>query len=250
MQRTGAPAPFLLDTANYRCLECGTLFTNEAAIESHIQKFHAANFGFNCPHCQRSYKDNWHLNRHIITHGFAEGEEPKVVCNLCGKGFRDSLHLNKHQIGGKCLDDPSSDNLADRDNHILCEWTEEPEMLGPPSPFVPSPRRIVLSMAPLLYFCKICGESLSRLKFFTHIPQHFTRLYPKRTAETPVQVKGTFLQQLDDDFDDLPPGACRRCGINKAMVGRIKQSLLELRTLLPTLNTVEQALASTQPIQE
>ena len=242
MQRSGATAPFLLDTANYRCLECGTLFTSESAIEAHIQKFHAANFGFNCPHCQRSYKDNWHLNRHIITHGFAEGEEPKVVCTMCGKGFRDSLHLTKHQTRGRCQDATDPDSLPDRDSHILSEWTEEPELLGPPSPFVPSTRPVALSMVPPLYFCKVCGESLVRLKFSIHVAEHFSRLYPRRTTDTPVQVKGTFLQQLDDDFDDLPAGACRRCGINRTMVGRIKQSLLELRTLLPPTQ-----LVSSQP---
>lgn len=230
MKRSGTntPAPFLLDTANYRCLECGTLFPNESAIESHIQKFHAANFGYNCPHCQRSYKDNWHLNRHIITHGFAEGEETKVVCTLCGKGFRDSLHLSKHQVNGLCLDtnDPGPDST-------LTEWTEEPEVLGPPSPFVPSARPTPLPLLPPFYFCKICGESLLRTKFFQHIPLHFSRLYPKRTQSTPIQIKGTFLQQLDDQFDDLPPGACRRCGINRAMVGRIRQAIRELRSILP-----------------
>lgn len=239
MQRSNSGSnPFLLDTSNYRCLECGTLFTNESSIESHIQKFHSANFGFSCPHCQRSYKDNWHLNRHIMSHGLTDGKDPKVLCTQCGKSFRDSWQLGRHQMGGRCREDieeePTPAEVAEAERVVYTEWTEEAEPPAPRRPFTPCSADIRINTAKLLYFCKICGDFITRIRFYPHVALHFNFVYQQRTDESPVHVTSSFLTQTDDDVESVDtPGKCRRCARNKPAIANIKENLKQLREVLP-----------------
>ncbi|XP_077989731.1 uncharacterized protein LOC144444189 [Glandiceps talaboti] len=55
---------------------------------------HTRTKNMQCKHCEKQFRDKWHLDRHERSH---TGEKP-FVCNTCGKAFSSSTHFKEHQM--------------------------------------------------------------------------------------------------------------------------------------------------------
>ena len=174
-----------------------------------------------------------------MSHGLSDGKDPKVVCTQCGKSFRDSWQLGRHQMGGRCHeeveDEPvPTEIIAETEESVFTEWTEEVEAPIPTRPFAPCTAETKLNPAKLQYFCKICGDLVTRIKFCTHMELHFTYVYLLRTDESPRQVTSTFMSQTEVDSEGYElSGGCRRCARNTQPVTNVKQTLQQLKEILP-----------------
>ncbi|XP_070534559.1 zinc finger protein 37-like [Ptychodera flava] len=58
------------------------------------RKAHARLKKLTCKHCEKQFRDKWHLDRHERSH---TGEKP-FVCGDCGKAFSSSTHFKEHQM--------------------------------------------------------------------------------------------------------------------------------------------------------
>ncbi len=54
--------------------------------------------GFHCELCGKSFKDNWHLNRHLHSHAGVGDNRVHVPfqCAVCDRAFFDQWHLTRH----------------------------------------------------------------------------------------------------------------------------------------------------------
>lgn len=222
-------------------MECGSSFPSPQALDAHMRLVHVP-VAHTCAQCGLSFKDAWHLKRHMFTHGVADSDTPQVknVCVLCNAIFPDSWHLSKHLksheggtismgSGGMMPMPGMAGGVVRRRGRgrprgstaaRMLMRAEMPEWTDPNSPYPPyfadSYRRPPgLKADTMEFYCGICGESLGRSKFSTHSLNHFHDVFEVRrqpgNSEVPLAEPET-------------PGECMAC---KEM-GRKVRTMMEV----------------------
>lgn len=74
------------------CKECGSSFPKRGNLARHIQTVHLKLKPFQCEHCHASFGYKNHLKRHQIVH--QRGGEFK--CKVCNREFKGQLQLTRH----------------------------------------------------------------------------------------------------------------------------------------------------------
>lgn len=186
------------------CMECGSSFPNPQALDAHMRLVHVP-VAHTCGQCGLSFKDAWHLKRHMFTHGVADQDTPQVknVCVLCNAIFPDSWHLSKHlkshevgtiPIGSGGMPLPGMPGVVRRRGRgrprgsgaaARLARMEMPEWSDPSSSFPPYfsdnfRRPPGMKSDNTEFYCGICGESLGRSKFSTHSLNHFHDVFEVR----------------------------------------------------------------------
>ena len=81
-----------MERQKYICENCGASYTSKGALSDH-KKFKHLNEGFLCNECDKRFKNEYHLKRHLGSH-FQE----KKVCRNCGGLFRQ-LKIHQEKCG-------------------------------------------------------------------------------------------------------------------------------------------------------
>ena len=176
-----------------------------------------------CTICTRTFKDNWHLQRHIKTHN----RSPSVQCDKCDKVFNNLFTLNRHQKGKKCKGNPDYEGLKSEDDFAgsfavevprsrsetdIVEWFET--VLLPDTP-APPPATIES------YFCRICGEVMHKDNLGKHIVGHHADLYQTIPEDS---VKLTITRTYA--YAATKPSAnCRMCAQDAKVLDKVKKAL-------------------------
>ncbi|XP_037816722.1 zinc finger protein 708-like [Lucilia sericata] len=76
----------------YQCIQCCKFFPTRFRLKRH-EETHNDIATYNCPHCKRSYRALYNLNRHIRS---AHLEEKGLNCNICSVSFSRADVLKRH----------------------------------------------------------------------------------------------------------------------------------------------------------
>ena len=75
---------------NLLCPHCGRAYHTSCALSNHIRFKHKGG-GNECSICERKFKDNYGLKRHLSSH-----EEKAQHCSICNKNFKNLKEHSKH----------------------------------------------------------------------------------------------------------------------------------------------------------
>jgi len=209
--------PWSEDASNFRCLDCGLVFSTEEAIQAHIVASHSEQPG--CDWQESQPDETWQY----------------------GAGPIEGLEDGDAQL-------PQEEN----DNLVVMDWMEEGTTLIPPTvqytqpapqSFHPRPAYFssAKSMSPhdfrpqgispmviVEYFCKVCGEIVPRIRFCAHISGHFRDIYLPRTNEPARCITGDFIQQGGASRRPAKKEDCRTCSQGGAAIAQLRQTLVSL----------------------
>ncbi|XP_037869865.1 zinc finger protein 773 isoform X1 [Bombyx mori] len=82
-----------------QCAECGKMFSTAKTHRRHIDVVHRGHNKFPCPHCERVYRWNSNLHRHIRSHKAREADE--LYCVTCDKRYSSIATFRQHLTGSK-----------------------------------------------------------------------------------------------------------------------------------------------------
>lgn len=210
--------PWSEDTSNFRCLDCGLVFSTEEAIQAHIAASHSEQSVPSCDWQEPQSDETWQ-------YGVGPGEVPE--------------------------DGETQLPLEENDNLVVMDWTEEGTVLSPPTvQYFPPPQTFhprpayfssTKSMSPhdfrppgispmviVEYFCKVCGEIVPRIRFCAHISGHFRDIYLPRTNEPARCITGDFIQQGGQSRKPVRKEDCRTCSQGGAAIAQLRQTLVSL----------------------
>lgn len=203
--------PWSQDTSNFRCLDCGLVFTTEAAIEAHIQKNHS------------NSKSAFPRNRPYDS-------DPEEQAALPEAGEAGNV-IDWMEEGGQ---EPQSAATAGYSPSVPGGFQPRPAFYpSAGNRAMPSPhdfRPVGLSpMVVVEYFCKVCGEIVPRLRFCVHMSGHFGDIYLPRTGEPPRCIISDFVQQGGAVHRPATRKEdCRTCAQGGPMITKLRQTLTSL----------------------
>ena len=79
----------------YICYVCGLKAPSCSLLKDHIL-IHAAEKGFTCETCNRSFKRQQELNRHTRTVHAENKPKKEITCETCNRSFKRQQELNRH----------------------------------------------------------------------------------------------------------------------------------------------------------
>lgn len=87
---------FHLDSAVFRCTDCGKCFGNKNLLVNHQKMMHAEVVArVKCETCGRKFKSHNFLKQHLYTH---MGDEARIhKCDKCDKAFKTTYRLKDHK---------------------------------------------------------------------------------------------------------------------------------------------------------
>lgn len=196
--------PWNQDASNFRCLDCGLVFTTEEAIETHIQKAHA----------QSAF--------------LSSGSEPEMQQAALPE-VDDGITVMDWMEEGTMVEPvvPEVPVYNEVPAYAPGNYRSFPPGIpASPHDFRPpglSPQVVVE------YFCKVCGEIVPRLRFCTHISSHFADIYLPRTNEPPRCIISDFVQQGSvQRRPAVRKEDCQTCAQGGPMVLKLRQTLASL----------------------
>ena len=226
-------------SGTFSCKECSCKFASEAAVTSHLRIAHPAGQTLHCSQCPMTFKDNWHLKRHLFTHGMTDPDmpPPKNMCSICNATYPDSWHLSKHMKQHENGEirapwrwkkrgrPPNALRLSTLPHKPAEEWTAESTPVRPMSTaeeFIENYRRTSgLKPEAMEFYCGICGEGVAKTKFSTHSLGHFHDVFEVRRVTGPGDEGGVPIQMLG------PTGECGECQNVLRKVRKIKDVMME-----------------------
>ncbi|XP_053608664.1 gastrula zinc finger protein XlCGF57.1-like [Plodia interpunctella] len=82
------------ESASSKCTICGRKCQNPSTLAIHMRS-HTNEKPFPCPSCDKKYKDNGTLKRHM-DRNHSENRERNYICESCGKGFFSKSDVKIH----------------------------------------------------------------------------------------------------------------------------------------------------------
>jgi uncharacterized Zn-finger protein len=83
----------ILNTSSH-CAACGQDFPDRLALAKHQTEVHSTERVFQCPQCEKGFKELRTLRLHLKIHNAEYPEQ----CNVCQKVFRTKWQLKQHQM--------------------------------------------------------------------------------------------------------------------------------------------------------
>ena len=227
---------WFMDGENFKCAECAATFPSDVSVELHFKATHVQVRTHACTECQISFKDAWHLKRHLYTHGIVDADTPQVknTCTLCKASFPDSWHLNKHlrthETGNFNVKKSRGGRKRGRGQSNMismlpakapgADWGgdgSQPPPLYSAQQFLENFEHTAdLKPEALDFYCGICGFGLAKNKFSPHSVNHLHDVFEVR--------KGKAVDDVESLLDVSEEQHCGQCHSRAQIV----QNLLDL----------------------
>ncbi|MCP3967979.1 MAG: hypothetical protein GY750_18230 [Lentisphaerae bacterium] len=76
----------------FECRLCDKSYNEQWKLNRHMKSHQKAQF--KCPHCDMAFRENYKLNRHLKIHN--NNRTKSHICHVCGSGFLERDYLNAH----------------------------------------------------------------------------------------------------------------------------------------------------------